>query len=352
MGNQSEAEWVRIDPGELGMDRLRTQVAGGRALCVSRTAGGIGVLDNRCPHQGGPLGDGEIDAAGNVICPWHGYEYDPITGQPPPGFADSATCYAVEERDDGVYVQLPVVSSDPTLMDQFVDVLVEWGLETVFGMVGHSNLGLAEAFRKAEDAGRLRFFGIRHEGAAAFAASGFGKVTGRPAACLSIAGPGATNLLTGLWDAKVDRIPVIALTGQVQTQVLGPGAFQEVPLADAFSAVSAWSQTVLSPDNATELAALAHEYAVISVDVGNKTCAFGHHYECRGRQVVIMSGYLGSIGHGFPVATGAWAASAVDQIMKFIERMTRSPNSVSPSKAIVSESSTSAGSQRPVPRHQ
>ena len=91
----------------------------------------------------------------------------------------------------------------------------------------------------------LRYIGIRHEGAAAFAASAYGKLTGRPAACLTIAGPGATNLLTGLWDAKVDRSPVIALTGQVDTQVLGPGAFQEVDLQAAFGSVAALSQTVL-----------------------------------------------------------------------------------------------------------
>ena len=56
--------------------------------------------------------------------------------------------------------------------------------------------------------------------AAAFAASGYAKLTGRPAACFGIAGPGATNLLTGLWDAKMDRVPILALTGQVETQVL------------------------------------------------------------------------------------------------------------------------------------
>ena len=149
------------------------------------------------------------------------------------------------------------------------DVLSDWGIDTVFGMVGHSNLGLAEALRKAEAAGRLRYIGIRHEGAAAFAASGYAKVSGRPAACLSIAGPGATNLLTGLWDAKVDRAPVVALTGQVKSQVVGPGTFQELPLAQAFDAVGEWSQTVLSPENATELAALAIKHAVVNRDVAH-----------------------------------------------------------------------------------
>ena len=261
-------EWHRIDPGPLEVDGLTTVVAAGRALCVTRTAEGYSVLDNRCPHQGGPLGDGHVEN-GYVICPWHGYEYHPCTGSPPPGFTDGATAYPVEHRDDGLYVELPVVDRGVSLMDQIVATLCDWGLDTVFGMVGHSNLGLADALRRAEEGGRLRYFGIRHEGAAAFAASAYGKLTGRPAACFSIAGPGATNLLTGLWDAKVDRAPVLALTGQVQTQVLGPGAFQEVPLSEAFAAVAEWSQTVLTAGNATELAALAMKHAVVQRDVAH-----------------------------------------------------------------------------------
>ena len=118
-----------------------------------------------------------------------------------------------------------------------VETMVNWGIKHVWGMVGHSNLGLADALRVQEEKGNLRYYGIRHEGAASFAASAYGKLTGRPAACFSIAGPGATNLLTGLWDANVDRSPVLALTGQVDTQVLGPGAFQEVDLSAAFGKV-------------------------------------------------------------------------------------------------------------------
>ena len=110
---------------------------------------------------------------------------------------------------------------------------------------------------------------MRHEGAAAFAASGHAKLTGRPAACFAIAGPGATNLLTGLWDAHVDRVPVVALTGQVDVQVLGPGAFQEVDLAAAFESVAAWSQTGLPGSDHAELASLAVKHATIGRGVGH-----------------------------------------------------------------------------------
>ena len=268
MAEEQAREWVSLGTPELEVGRLTTVVAGGRALCLARTAAGYGALDNRCPHQGGPLGDGQLEN-GFVVCPWHGYEYDPVSGAPPSGYGDAATAYAVEERADGVYVELPVLEPRVSLMDQLVDVLCEWGIDTVFGMVGHSNLGMADALRRAEADGRLRYIGVRHEGAGAFAASGYAKLTGRPAACFSIAGPGATNLLTGLWDAKVDRAPILALTGQVQPQVLGPGAFQELPLAEAFSAVAEWSQTVLAAGNASELAALAMKHAIVNRDVAH-----------------------------------------------------------------------------------
>jgi thiamine pyrophosphate-dependent acetolactate synthase large subunit-like protein/nitrite reductase/ring-hydroxylating ferredoxin subunit len=261
---------VRVDRPAISEGRVTTVVAGGRAVCLVHHEGGKWTaLDNRCPHQGGPLGDGQLED-GYLICPWHAYQYDPSTGLPPPGFRDAATPYAVFETADGALeVEVPEEAERISLMDQVVDVLCDWGLDACFGMVGHSNLGMADALRRATEDGRLTYVGIRHEGAAAFAASGYAKLTGRPAACFSIAGPGATNLMTGLWDAKVDRVPILAITGQVQTQVLGPGAFQELPLAQVFEPVAEWTQTMLSAGNATELAALAMKHAIVARDVAH-----------------------------------------------------------------------------------
>ncbi|MEL7488553.1 MAG: thiamine pyrophosphate-binding protein, partial [Pseudomonadota bacterium] len=95
------------------------------------------------------------------------------------------------------------------------------------------------------------------------------KLSGRPAACLSIAGPGATNLLTGLWDAKVDRAPVIACTGQVQTQVFSPFAFQDIDLLGAFKPVAAFSHMVLPDSDPGELATLAMKTALVERDVAH-----------------------------------------------------------------------------------
>ena len=248
--------WHRIDevPAE---GRVRTAVVDGRTLAVSTCGGRVGALDNHCPHQGGPLGEGSIEG-GLLRCPWHGYDYDPASGHPPEGFSDAPTAFEVEHRDDGVWVDLPEVTERPrSVSDVLVETLVAWGVDTVFGMVGHSNLGFAEALRRAEERGDLRYIGIRHEGAAAFAASAYGKLTGRPAACVAIAGPGSTNLLTGLYDARLDGAPVVAISGQVPSKVLGRGAFQDVDLSAVFRDVTLSTVTVHAGSDHAELAATA-----------------------------------------------------------------------------------------------
>ena len=263
-------KWYKVaELDDLPEGQVTTTLAGFTAVCLIHTAEhGYTALDNRCPHQGGPLGEGQLDGQW-LICPWHGYEYDPVSGDPPEGYGDCATPFPLEVREDGIYVQVEEPEHQPTVSDQMVRVMTEWGVEAVFGMVGHSNLGFADAMRRAEEAGKLRYFGVRHEGAASFAATAYGKLTGRPAACFGIAGPGSTNLLTGLWDAKMDRAPVLAISGQVNNQVIGPGAFQEVDLYAAFDAVRTWGQTVITNKNASDLMALALKHAVVEQGVAH-----------------------------------------------------------------------------------
>jgi thiamine pyrophosphate-dependent acetolactate synthase large subunit-like protein len=150
-----------------------------------------------------------------------------------------------------------------------VETMIAWGVTHVFGMVGHSNLGFADAMRAAEVRGDLTFVGIRHEGAAAFAASAYGKLTGRLAACFAIAGPGSTNLLTGLYDAKVDRAPVLAISGQVPSKVRGRGAFQDLDLAAAFADVAVSTQTVQRDSDYVELMNLACKHALVQRGVAH-----------------------------------------------------------------------------------
>ena len=215
------------------------------------------------------MGEGSIEN-GMLRCPWHGWDFHPTTGKSPGGFDDGIETFPIEVRDDGVYVGLKEEDAHiRTISDAMVETCVNWGVKHIFGMVGHSCLGLADAVRRQEEAGNLKFFTVRHEGAAAFAASGYAKLTGKPAACLTIAGPGATNLLTGLWDAKVDRAPILAMTGQVNTQVLGPGSFQEVDLSAAFQSVADFSQIVLHTSNHAELMTLALKRAKLNRDVSH-----------------------------------------------------------------------------------
>jgi thiamine pyrophosphate-dependent acetolactate synthase large subunit-like protein/nitrite reductase/ring-hydroxylating ferredoxin subunit len=273
---QADLDWFKVaEIDELAGGRVKSVAAGGRYIALVHFDGQYAAMDNHCPHQGGPLGEGSIESGSDgrcwLRCPWHGWDFDPLTGKPPGGHEDSGQeTFPVKVREDGVYVGVaPQAPRARTVSDVMAETMTQWGVRSVFGMVGHSNLGLAEAFRVLEDKNALSYYAIRHEGAASFACSGYAKLTGKPAACFSIAGPGATNLLTGLWDAKMDRAPVLALTGQVQVQVFGPGAFQDIPLDAAFDAVARFSKTVLPNSNHAELMSLACKSAIVERDVAH-----------------------------------------------------------------------------------
>jgi len=268
--DRTDLIWHRVlGPEGLDEGRVVTVTAETVSIALSRFDGRYGALNNHCPHQGGPLGEGSIEKGAEgkcwLRCPWHGWDFNPLTGESPGAHGDHIETYPVEERDDGIYVGLrrePV--HERTIGDLLAESLVNWGITHVFGMVGHSNLGMADGLRRQEADGRMKFIGVRHEGAAAFACSAYAKLSGRPAACLTIAGPGATNLITGMYDAKVDRVPFLALAGQVDNQVLGPGAFQEVNLQGVFEDVSAFNQTVYKDSKHGELVSLALKTAQLT----------------------------------------------------------------------------------------
>ena len=139
---------------ELPQGRVSTVTIGHESLCVTHTPeGGYGCLANACPHQAGPLGEGSIEG-GWLRCPWHGYDYSPKNGTPPGAFSDAPPAFRTEVRDDGVYVALPHGLARPrSVSDVMVETMVNWGVTHVFGMVGHSNLGFADALRMAAQRG-------------------------------------------------------------------------------------------------------------------------------------------------------------------------------------------------------
>ena len=270
---KKEVKWFKVleNKKALPEGRVQTVTAGHQSICLTHFKGKFNALDNKCPHQGGPLGEGSIEN-GLLRCPWHGWDYDPCTGQSPGGFDDGMDTFEVKEEDDAIYVGVPEIPAHKdTISDLMIETMVNWGVDTVFGMVGHSNLAVADAMRRQEKKGKLKYFGIRHEGAAAFAASGYAKLTGKPAACFGIAGPGSTNMYTGMWDAKVDRVPLLALSGQINTQVVGTGAFQEVDLVRAFESVADFNQAVHLNSDHGELMSRALKTALIKREVVHLT---------------------------------------------------------------------------------
>ncbi len=268
-----ELIWHKVldNKNDLPEGRVMSVTAGHKGICLTHFEGTYNALDNRCPHQGGPLGEGSIEN-GMLRCPWHGWDYHPCTGKAPGGYDDGIETFDLKIEDDAIYVGLePEAPHETTISDIMAETMVNWGVNRVFGMVGHSNLGYADAMRRLEEQGKLKYFGIRHEGAASFAASAYGKLTGKPAACFAIAGPGSTNMYTGMWDAKVDRAPLLALTGQVATQVVGTGNFQELDLVQAFNSVAEFNQRVQKDSKHSELMSLAVKHAILKRDVSHIT---------------------------------------------------------------------------------
>ena len=125
-----------------------------------------------------------------------------------------------------------------------VERLVDWGVDTVFGLPGDGINGIMEGFRHAD---RVRFVLVHHEEAAAFMATGYAKSTGRLGVCLATSGPGGIHLLNGLYDAKLDHQPVLAITGMQETLLLGTGYQQEVHLEKLYQDVAAYDVMVHVP---------------------------------------------------------------------------------------------------------
>lgn len=147
-----------------------------------------------------------------------------------------------------------------TVADVFIAQMIEWGVKYVFGIPGTSALGLVDAIRKNKN---IRYIQVRHEQTAAFMASAYAKLTGHIAACLTVAGPGTTNLATGLYDAKLDRAPVLAITGQVERNRIGTGASQEIDQHAFFEPFSVYNMTLISPDQTTNLVMAAIKHALL-----------------------------------------------------------------------------------------
>ena len=157
--------------------------------------------------------------------------------------------------------------AEHTVSEVLINQIAEWGVQYVFGIPGTSTLGIIDAIRKSN--GKVKYLQVRHEETAAFMASAYGKLTGHIAACLGISGPGTTNLATGLYDAKLDHSPVLALTGMVPRKLMGSGSIQEVDQYAFFEPLSVFNSVLMSEDQTTSLATLAIKHALLDKGVAH-----------------------------------------------------------------------------------
>jgi pyruvate dehydrogenase (quinone) len=142
-----------------------------------------------------------------------------------------------------------------TAADILIDRIHDWGVNVIFGLPGDGISGVMEALRKRKD--DIRFIQVRHEEAAAFMACGYAKYTGKLGVCLATSGPGGIHLLNGLYDAKADGQPVLALTGMANHDLIGTYSQQDVELDKLFIDVAVYNERIMGPahvENVVELA--------------------------------------------------------------------------------------------------
>ena len=153
--------------------------------------------------------------------------------------------------------------------DVLVERLITWGVDTIFGLPGDGINGVMEALRKKQD--KIRFIHVRHEESAAFMACAYAKFTGKLGVCLATSGPGGIHLLNGLYDAKMDQAPVLAITGMQFRDLTGSYGQQDVELDKVFMDVACYNQRIMSAPHMAPTADLAIRSAIEKRQVAHIT---------------------------------------------------------------------------------
>src|SRR5579862_4868352 len=147
-----------------------------------------------------------------------------------------------------------------TAADVLVEGLINWGVDTIFGLPGDGINGIMEALRTRQD--KIRFIQVRHEEAAAFMACAYAKYTGKLGVCLATSGPGGIHLLNGLYDAKMDGAPVLAITGMQFHDLVHTHTQQDVELDKLFMNVCVYNVRCMGPEHMENIAELACRTAI------------------------------------------------------------------------------------------
>ncbi|MGH9102171.1 MAG: thiamine pyrophosphate-dependent enzyme [Acidimicrobiales bacterium] len=140
---------------------------------------------------------------------------------------------------------------EQTASDVMVERLIEWGVDTIFGLPGDGINGFMDALRKAQD--RLRYIHVRHEEVGAMAAVGYAKFTGRLGVCFATAAPGATHMLNGLLDAKLEQAPILAITGMSYHDLIGTSYLQDINTDYLFNDIAIFNQRIMGPQHVVNM---------------------------------------------------------------------------------------------------
>ncbi|MER8572019.1 thiamine pyrophosphate-binding protein [Mesorhizobium sp. M1409] len=159
----------------------------------------------------------------------------------------------------------------PNTAEILVDTLIAWDVRVIFGLPGDGINGIMEALRTRQD--KIRFVQVRHEESAAFMATAYAKWTGKLGVCLATSGPGGTHLLTGLYDAKLDQVPVLAVTGMQFHDLIETFTQQDVDLTRVFNDVSVFNAHVADAAHMENVASLACRSALAGRGVSHLSIA-------------------------------------------------------------------------------
>ncbi len=200
-----------------------------------------------------------------------------------------------------------------TAADELIDTIHDWGVDTIFGLPGDGINGIMEALRNRQD--KVRFVHVRHEEAAAFMACAYAKVTGKLGVCLATSGPGGIHLLNGLYDAKLDGQPVLAITGLAYHDLINTYQQQDVELDKTFIDVALYNNRIMSPSHVRPSAELAcrmalnyHGVAHLTIPTDVQEMALAEHSP---RNIPHHTSDVAAIGARVPDPAGLKAAAAV-----------------------------------------
>src|SRR5712672_3393357 len=188
-----------------------------------------------------------------------------------------------------------------TAADVLIEGLIDWGVDVVFGLPGDGINGIMESLRTHQE--QIRFVQVRHEEAAAFMACAYAKFSGRLGVCLATSGPGGIHLLNGLYDAKLDGAPVLAITGLHYHDLLCTHSQQDVELDKLFIDVAAYNARVMGPEHVESVTNLACRTALANRTVAHLTIPLDVQIVSRGNRSARNTKHHASNHFASPIGT-------------------------------------------------